>query len=425
MEIINKNLFFKTVIFLSIYFLIGIKVFSGGKLSMIFSLTLFSLPVVLYFIRAKFFIHKNKEALIFYVLIFLLVISSLRQYMEQDISFVGAINSLAILLSIIFVIYFSLTNANFGFLSAIKLLRNALGIYVILNLLLFLVGITGENIYVSGEYGNNEILSFFSIYIQRVLFVLAPNLAYYAMTSGVLVLISLSLFIKEKNYTNITLLILGTISILLTDARGPVFALLLFIIIILFFKKLFIRFSTLLTLFLITSVFFYTGIIEFLNNYYDLDSVARENSSLLSNREIIWETFFQKYDPSLFNLCFGYGNVGQLSSGISAHYSYLFSRWDNALQISLHNSSLQTLVDIGIVGLTFWTIVLISINRKMIHHYRSTKMEYFLIVPIITNYLLLTGITDIVLNLSNVIIFYIILYLITLSIVQIKTTSNL
>ena len=103
-------------------------------------------------------------------------------------------------------------------------------------------------------------------------------------------------------------------------------------------------------------------------------------------------------------------------SGISSEYKYLFANWPNPDHISLHNNTLQLLVDIGIVGAISLLIVMYSVVKYCIKQYSISNNILVLAIPAIINYMLLLGFSDIITNISNVGVYFI-LILITVSII--------
>ncbi|WP_394367019.1 O-antigen ligase family protein [Costertonia aggregata] len=200
-------------------------------------------------------------------------------------------------------------------------------------------------------------------------------------------------------------------------------------LIILFFifgiRRLWVRNQLLIFLFFIFSVSLFLSVMFFLDTYvFDLEQFSRENTTLLSWRDVIWEIFFEHYDPSVTELLFGYGNVGQFISGISYEYEYLFSNWPNPTQISLHNNTLQMLVDIGVIGILSFFSVLYYVVRFSIRQYRKFNNKIYLLIPGVVNYILLLGFSDIIVNISNIGVYFVIMFIIINTLYRPKTDNT-
>jgi O-antigen ligase len=69
-------------------------------------------------------------------------------------------------------------------------------------------------------------------------------------------------------------------------------------------------------------------------------------------RVYIWQAAEHQLEhSSSFHLLFGYGANGQVTSGASRLYAYLFAGTLNPLLVHVHNLALQTLLDLGLIGL--------------------------------------------------------------------------
>ncbi len=138
----------------------------------------------------------------------------------------------------------------------------------------------------------------------------------------------------------------------------------------------------------------YSGLMLYIGfSYSDL-------STIVSSRDLIWNTFFLYYNPSLFEFIFGYGFLGQNISDISYQYEFLFrDRGSSSLVISLHNNYLQYLMDIGLVGIFF----LYRLVRNTL--IKLNKIKYInLKFPLIFS--LMVGISEMGIIINNFLVFY-------------------
>ena len=87
--------------------------------------------------------------------------------------------------------------------------------------------------------------------------------------------------------------------------------------------------------------------------------------SSLAGREDIWQIVLRAWrDAPLVEKVFGYGSDGQVASGASTSYSYLFRGWmQNPYEATAHNSTLQMLIDGGLVGAVLFLGVFVAATR--------------------------------------------------------------
>ncbi len=346
---------------------------------------------------------------LFLLYIFLFVLSLIKQFFLADLSLPGLINVLLFFSIVVFVQFIAIQRIKPNIWDMVRLLYYILYSYIFLNVFLFILGFKQER-----YLGKNALLGLLNINIDRVGFIFSPSLAYFAMICGVCGLIGLVLFFKNKKTKFLTGFIISIIALLLTDSRGPIFGLVIIFLFLFPLRRLWIKYQLALFLFYIFSVSLFVSVMFFINNHiFDLETLSRGgDTSLLSKRDLIWNIFFESYNPSFLNLTFGYGNVGQYISGISADYKFLFVNWPNPDHISLHNNSLQMLIDIGVLGIISFNFVLYRVTKFCINQYKKNKETYLLIIPAIINYLLILGFSDIIVNISNVGIYFILIFII-------------
>ena len=106
-------------------------------------------------------------------------------------------------------------------------------------------------------------------------------------------------------------------------------------------------------------------ILQALGNQPWLQGLEREGANsvgVLSGRPLIWGSillFLSKFQPIHL---IGYGAMGQVGSGVSAHYAFLFAtQYASPVAASAHNTMLQALLDVGYIGgalqlLLYWRL---------------------------------------------------------------------
>jgi len=104
------------------------------------------------------------------------------------------------------------------------------------------------------------------------------------------------------------------------------------------------------------------GMIESISYLGLADLFQREGQfalrlGLASGRDVIWKAVlhtFTSFDPIQI---IGYGTYGQITSGASKEFSWVFLQIGGLTAASVHNATLQVLVDVGYVGLIVWIIL--------------------------------------------------------------------
>ena len=405
---ISFEKYYHLLLILSFLFLLISKSLAGTFYSTIFSVGLmgilfFTLIFVNTVVFKKSFIHA-----LFWIYISLFIISLIRQYSLTDLSFKGLINVFLFFFTVIIVQVTAANKIKLKKIEVIKVLYYILNTYIYLNVICYLLG------FVKPRYaGINSIFGLLNIHIDRVFFIFSPSLAYFAMICGVSSIVSLFLWLITKKRWYLLSLGVSLGALLLTDSRGPIFGFIIILMFIFIIRKFWIRNQLFFFLFFILSVSLFISVIFLVDTYlFDIDQLSRENATLLSWRDVIWEIFFENYKPSLNELLFGYGHVGQMISGISAEYEYLFANWPNPREISLHNNTLQMLVDVGLTGIVSFFTVLYYVVHHCIKQYKVNRDIIHLAIPAIINYILLLGFTDIIINISNVGIYFILMYVV-------------
>ncbi|NVK72538.1 MAG: O-antigen ligase family protein [Oceanospirillaceae bacterium] len=257
---------------------------------------------------------------------------------------------------------------------------------MIINMILFLIGISSSSLINKYPEMQIRLVELIGLNLNRFNFFIFSNFAYTSM----LYCIPLIVFQKRsKKLLNLLVILLAAISLILLDARGPFLAAICVIIFGRFLYDKSIN-KQLIFVSVIAIIPLITNTILILLNLDDAEAL-----SLLSRRDAIWNITISNYSPDLFELIFGFGYIGQYSSGISELYSNLFPGYGNQEQISVHNSYLQILLDYGLLGL----VLLFVTIRKLIKRFKEkNKITPFLVLL----FLLICGVTDLSIQPNNI-----------------------
>jgi hypothetical protein len=363
---------------------------SGNSISSVLTYLLLTSLFIFnsYEISAK---KKNKSLKLFYsksdLLIALFVFAVIRSFFANAIGFSTLVYLVFILLFFTLLIKSDVQKPHF-----FRAVLLAFFGIVIINLLLYLIGINANIFVKKVDLHDSRILEYIGISLQRSRFFIFNNFAYYSMMLGIL-FIGRNYIALNNKYFKYAIIGSALLSFLILDARGPFFAL----IIVIAFKNILYKLNAFGFLLFCIAI----GIIPFayslISIYFGLQ--LEDNLALVSSRDILWQVFFLNYDPSLFQFVFGYGYLGQYISGISPKYAVLFTNWGNASQISLHNSYLQYIMDLGIIGVLL-LYKIIKNSFKKIEHLKLNELK------LLIYYFLLLGISDMSIQINNFVVFY-------------------
>ncbi len=257
------------------------------------------------------------------------------------------------------------------------------GIYILLNILFWILDIRLSSFEVVNQVGEAVMLSNIGIQMQRVLFPLAGGFNTYGDFLGMYVIITLLLVYKvrsiKKNFLSIIGLIIALVSLLLVDSRSFTINALFCVLIVSIFELLgylkIFRFSQLIS-FLTPLVI--AALIPFLisNNIGNFNLTRSEESGGTFERLIIWTFSIQKLSDFNIESLIGYGEYGHFGSGASKLWAGLFTAWTDSEYISPHNTLLSTIFDYGIIGLIFFIFIIQrSLNRALELTHQSSLLS--------------------------------------------------
>ncbi|MBW4549826.1 MAG: O-antigen ligase family protein [Aphanocapsa sp. GSE-SYN-MK-11-07L] len=248
-------------------------------------------------------------------------------------------------------------------------------IYVAVNTFLHIIGIrptdtTWDNLYGITEIGESHSLSFLGLKLERILFPLSTSINGFGVVSGASLVTGVLLFILRYRslgmFLKLIIVITSCFALLLSDSRGSLVSAFMTILLYLVFKKSFvyryfpslIMFASIPFLLLNTLVIKQLDVISFL---------ARDRGSeILSGREIIWSAVLKILSEFNSNQLFGYGIYGQVDSGVSQLYSFLFSGRLTSPDIAPpHSLLLQYLLDVGYVGTIVFVLLLFTVSKQL------------------------------------------------------------
>lgn len=345
----------------------------------IFTLTVSLIPSIVPRVLANNFRIKLTE-------VDVLVCFFIYGYISATFKGVLPFNTVIFLISYIILLWLNIKVDSFKFESAINGYMKSIVLLVFVNFGFYLLGISSSILIDKYPIMKVRLLEIFGIDSDRFNFLIFSNFAYLSMLYCLPLIFYLKYFKIKKNYITILVCLF---SLILLDARGSFFAALL----ALFIGNKMFRFSMKWQI-LFISIFLIIPLIT--NKVLELLELNNaETIAIFSRRDAIWNITIDNYSPSVSEFLFGYGYVGQYTSGISELYSNLFPGYGNQNQISVHNSYLQILIDFGIIGLMIFIISIL----KLIKVFKTSNNVTLYTVVI---FFVICGVTDLSIQPNNI-----------------------
>lgn len=247
----------------------------------------------------------------------------------------------------------------------VKILYFNLAAYVLVNFLLFAVGLRrdwSDQFVVDYESGSAVMLGWVGITADRVNFILSNGINSYGPVLGLL--LGLSFLQIRKGVFYILMLGVAGVSCLLIDSRSSIFYPALAILFAYFVgKRGRWKFAAILTAllpffpFVSEFVFLLAGL--FLG---DASFLSRNDTDAgsLNGRLVIWVAIVRLFADFDLMQIFGYGNAGQVVSGatVAVGATDEFANYANPEALSAHNTYLQVLLNYGYFGLALHVLLI-------------------------------------------------------------------
>jgi O-antigen ligase len=240
-----------------------------------------------------------------------------------------------------------------------------------LNILGVTVGIT--NLGITENY-NNEVVNSFKFMNDRIKFPFMISGQLLSIQAGVVMLVGVFRVITAANHFHRILGMLMMLSaafvLIGNGSRGA--------ILITFGALLFTAFRGLsrpfllpvLTLFLLFPLLVLLDIGVIVEHAFDMARIefSRNEGDVasFSNRDIIYASTIAAFvaQGDIMSMLFGYGSYGQVTSGISDSYTFLFSNsYSDPYSMHVHNSILQILIDYGVLGISLFVFLVFKLTR--------------------------------------------------------------
>jgi hypothetical protein len=275
--------------------------------------------------------------------------------------------------------------------------------YLAANVLLLAIGFTNqtENYLRSYDAVMLGLLGFDSI---RVYYPLAEGINAFGMVGGSGIGLSLAYVINliKNQSRNYWLWGLGLFGVavgiwiaLTTDSRGGLLFGFASAVLLLIPTK-FLNNIMIWVLLLIQPLFIFTGG-GFLQKIRFLTPLMRSGSDALSGRGLIWRSALEYLSNFEWIHIIGYGLFGQSASGVVEGYKHIFESYVNTDVIPLHSFFLQTIFDLGYLGLMASVLFFYFLGRSLIKNLRTEPLDQDMLLAFsLFIYILLIGSVSII-----------------------------
>lgn len=234
---------------------------------------------------------------------------------------------------------------------------HALGIYVLSNVVLYLIGFQSQRaIYAVALYRPATILAGAGVQAERVLFPMASGFASFGVVAGACLVASVLAFDRSQNRwlrAWLTLVVISSgIAILLTDTRSAMLYALLSIGAVILVPRLLASISSVLPLLAGLVPVVLVGVAPLLSRSEQVEPISRSPADVatLNSRTYVWSAGLEALRPRNAEVLFGYGFEGQFTSRVSELYATRFATFIRSNTIGLHNALLQYGIDVGVAG---------------------------------------------------------------------------
>lgn len=252
---------------------------------------------------------------------------------------------------------------------------SGMAVYLVVNFAAYAAGMHGT-FKLEDDLGANRLMSFVGIQMARLSFPISAGPTAFGPIAGMLATIGLVLLFFGtggwRRLFGLSAVFLGLAGLFLVDSRSALVSVPLALLIstlltrVPFARKYLLLASILLPLVPLLMV----GLIQLIE-YSDLAALLQRQSGfaqrlgVASGRENIWlgvMHILAQLDPLHI---VGYGAYGQVISGASKEYSWVFGQFGTSLATA-HNASLQVILDMGYLGLAVWVLMIYNLQQAWI-----------------------------------------------------------
>lgn len=249
--------------------------------------------------------------------------------------------------------------------SALVALCFAPSLYVAANVVLRMAGVSSSRPIPPQAGDPAQVLSFFGVHHLRTFFPLSDGVNSFGIVVGLAASTALVLAARSEGRTRRWAIIAAAVdiyAILLADSRGPISAALgATLLVLLLGRRITVIGLRSLGFLVPASPVVIFGALSLLTAPGVTASAQGRTISTGTNRLFIWKPILDMLSHFRAADVFGYGAFGQITSGVARSYVYLFG--DVSFTPGAHNFVLQTVLDIGYIGLIVVVLVFVMYIR--------------------------------------------------------------
>lgn len=230
-----------------------------------------------------------------------------------------------------------------------------LGLFVVANIAGYLSGLRGA----LEDVGQNKMLSLLGLSMARAALPFAAGVNNFGAIAGLTFVVGFAL-VRYSRVIGVALVSLGLAGVVLADSRASLLVALVTCLAIVFMRRLAPLLRWLPVVVFIMPLVLYGANSALMNTsaqtLISRDGFGQKLGSL-TGRDVVWKAAINTLaDPHPIHLV-GYGASGQITSGATKGYSWIFAEPAWASRHSLHNTALQITLDIGYIGLILWLVL--------------------------------------------------------------------
>ena len=258
--------------------------------------------------------------------------------------------------------------------------------FAALNLALYVVGfhftaVRSERSEITLKPGPAQLLGLIGIHTTRANLPLSPGLNGAGEAAALALVICAVLAYRSQGrlrWVSLLGAVVGFTSVLLTDSRGPLAYALLALIMLALLPRAAKRVVAVVPLLLPiwpAIILFVAGHLGSLSESLSRNP-GRGSFETATGRSTIWSIVARFLSHTHAEDLIGYGAYGQVRSGVGYQYAYLFNYTTHPEFNSVHNIALQTILDMGYIGLAlFLLFLMVGINSARVSYEKAGAPE--------------------------------------------------
>jgi O-antigen ligase len=251
--------------------------------------------------------------------------------------------------------------------------------FVALNVVLYFVGFRFST--PRPETGSAQLLSLIGIHTTRTSLPLSPGLNGMGEAAALSLVICVALAARGQGrlrWVSMAGVPVSLTAILLTDSRGPLAYGVVALILLIVVPRWARRTVALIPLLLPVAPAIILFVLGQLGSLTESLNRNAGNGSFVTatGRSKIWSIVAQFLSHPHAEDLIGYGAYGQVRSGVGYQYAYLFSYDEHPEFSNVHNIALQTILDMGYLGLAlFLFFLVVAVNSARVSYQRTATPE--------------------------------------------------